>query len=115
MIFEQQLYDYFFGDIEKTQDRLKRIQLRFAKEKLVKEIKKYDFSNVSLDKSDSNCVYGITHQGSSFSWYINSGYHERSRSCGRLVVDGECIFTSGTFIKAIPYIAKLIPHNNPNS
>lgn len=106
MSIEQQLCNYFIGDIEAVQDRLKRMRLRKAEEKLIKSFKGYNFSNVTIDTMSSNCIYGQTHDGLSFSWYRNSGYNERSAFCGRLLVNDQCVFTSGSIAKAISHIAK---------
>lgn len=107
MSFEKQLCEHFFSDIESNPDRSKRIRLRNLKEKFTKAFKGYDFSNVVLNTLDSNCIAGLTHDGLNFNWYVNSGYNERSLHCGRLLIDGKCVFTSGSISKVIPHIAKL--------
>lgn len=105
MSFENQILNHFFGDIENVQDRLERMRLRNAKNKFVKEFKGHDFENVVIKRMDSICVHGLTHNGLVFSWYVNSGYNERSRYCGRLLIDNKCVFTSGSISKVAPYIA----------
>lgn len=106
MSFQQQVCAQFIGDIESEPSRDKRMQLRKMESKFKSAFKGYDLSQVSIVKLSNHCVEGYTHDGAHFCWYVNSGYNERSRICGRLMLKGQCIFTSGTIAKLVPYIAK---------
>lgn len=52
----------------------------------------------------SSRAEGYTPKGKRAEWYRNHGYTRRSLYCGRLNIDGETIFTSGTVAKCFEYI-----------
>lgn len=61
---------------------------------------------IIIDEADANFVNGTTPNGKRFVIYINNGWTERSRYCYTLMINGDCLFTSGTFHKAYSYLMK---------
>lgn len=61
---------------------------------------------IIIDKADSNCITGKTASGKGFGMWINNGFTERSFHCYTLIINGECIFTSGDFSTGYAYIKK---------
>ena len=51
-------------------------------------------------------IYGTAKNGKDFNLTINNGYTERSLHCYSLTMDGETIFTSGTFETAYRYLKR---------
>jgi len=78
-------------------ERVRKIQTKISK---INNIEKIIFDK---DCSRSH-KHGTTVSGKRFSWYVNSGWCERSLFCGKLYIDNELIFTSGTIQKAIQYL-----------
>jgi len=67
-------------------------------EKWLKEFKAECLKDgVVIDKADYFRVSGTTKSGKSFVLDLNSGYTERSNHCYSLWINGETVFTSGTF------------------
>lgn len=52
---------------------------------------------IIINEASNICITGNTPLGKRFSIYINNGFTERSFYCYTLKIDGQTIFTSGTF------------------
>ena len=61
---------------------------------------------IEIDRASYHMVDGKTFNGKKFFLYINSGFTVRSRHCYSLTVDGETVFTSGTFDTAYAYLMR---------
>lgn len=61
---------------------------------------------VIIDEADAHFVNGTTPNGKRFVVYINNGWTDRSRHCYTLRINGETLFTSGTFQIAYATIIK---------
>ena len=52
---------------------------------------------IIIEEASNNFINGTTANGKKFAMYINNGWTERSFYCYTLNIEGQTIFTSGTF------------------
>ena len=78
-----------------------------AYEKWLAEFKKECLEDdVVIDDANAHFVNGTTPNGKRFVVYINNGWTDRSRYCFTLRINGNTLFTSGTFQKAYATIVR---------
>lgn len=89
-----------------TGDRIKaRMDYDKLFEKLAKIWVKYGDKALAMAFTDhGGYKVGVTPNGKKWTLDMNGGWTTRSRHCGTLRIDGECIYTSGTLAKAFEYI-----------
>lgn len=92
--------------IEDLSERItRRSQYDKQFDKLVKVYDKNGEKALAMHYMDCGSIKkGTTPNGNNWSLEMNNGYTARSRYCGTLYINGECIYTSGTVAKAFEYI-----------
>lgn len=86
---------------EEAEEELKRKAEAYKKE-FEEEVKEWAKDGITL----LGRYYGNTPKGKRFYIHGNWGWTDRSRHCVTLIIDGDCIFTSGEFWRAYAYIMK---------